>query len=97
MNVVYKEEICGSCKLLSGVVEVLRKIIKHLLVLSISESRFKHPGWRTLDGDAQFNSRCVMLNTVKDLMKMVRMIIGCRPLTPCVTDPITLVICCVVP
>jgi len=52
MKVVYKEEICGSCGLLSGV-EVLRKIIRHLLVLSISESRFKHPGCRTLDGDAQ--------------------------------------------
>jgi hypothetical protein len=52
MNVVYKEEVCGSCELLSGV-EVLRKIIKHLLVLSISESRFKRPGCRTLDRDAQ--------------------------------------------
>jgi hypothetical protein len=95
MNVVYKEEICGSCELLSGV-EVLRKIRKHL-VLSISELRFKHPGSRTLDRDAQENSRCVMLNTVKNFMKMVRMIIGFRPLTPCMTDAITLVICCVVP
>jgi hypothetical protein len=83
MNVVYKE-ICGSCELLSGV-EVLRKIIKHLLVLPISELRFKHPGSRTLDRDAQLNSRCVVLNTV-NLMKMVRMIIGFRPLTPCVTS-----------
>jgi hypothetical protein len=51
MNVVYKE-ICGSIELLSGV-EVLRKIIKHILVLSISESSFKHPECRTLDRDAQ--------------------------------------------
>jgi len=51
MNMVYKEEICGSCELLSGV-EDLRKIIKHLLVLSISESRFKYSGCITLDHDA---------------------------------------------
>lgn len=96
MNVMYKEEICRSCELLSGV-EVLRKIMKHLLVLPIIESIFKHPGCRTLDRDAQLNSRCVVLNTVKNLVKMVRMIIGFRPLTPFVTDPITFVICCVVP
>jgi hypothetical protein len=45
MNVVYKEAICGSCELLFGVdEEVLRKIVKHLLVLSIRESRFKLAG-----------------------------------------------------
>jgi len=69
MNVVWKE-ICRSCELLSGV-EVLRKIIKHLLVLPIIESKCKHPGCKTLDRDAQLNSRCVVLNTVKKLMKMV--------------------------